>query len=364
MWAMNRMTDAMSTDAIGVVFLSDDDRWAAIQTRDPQADQQFWYGVKTTGVYCRPTCASRLPKRENVVFFATGAAAEQAGFRACKRCQPATIAPQHQQTTTIAMVCQLIETSDHPPSLATLAAAAHLSPYHLHRLFKQVTGITPKQYATAHRLQRLRHQLPHTDSITEAIYNAGFNTSSSFYQEATHLLGMTPTDYKRGAIGLTIQFAVCPCYLGYVLVAKTERGICTIAFGDSPDHLTAQLQQRFPHAQVVAADGVLDWMGQVLAFIETPQQGLALPLDIQGTAFQQRVWQAVQTIPPGSTASYAQVATAIGNPKAVRAVARAIASNQLAVAIPCHRVIGSRGALTGYRWGMERKQALLTRELE
>jgi AraC family transcriptional regulator of adaptative response/methylated-DNA-[protein]-cysteine methyltransferase len=346
-------------------FLTEAQRWNALVQNDPQAEGAFLYAVKTTGVYCRPGCSSRLPNQKNVAFFQTCADAEQAGFRPCKRCQPNAVSPRQQQIEAIANICKLIESSEEALSLKELAAAAGLSQYHFHRLFKEVVGVTPKQYAAAQRAKRIRSELHQETSVTQAIYNSGFETSSSFYQGASNMLGMTPTEYKQGANGIAIQFAVRQSYLGWVLVAATERGICAIEFGDMPDDLINQLQSRFPQAQFREADSTFtNWVEQVVDFVETPQRGFNLPLDIQGTAFQQRVWQILQTIPSGSTASYAAIAQQIGNPKAVRAVARACATNQLAVAIPCHRVVSSDGTLSGYRWGVDRKRALLAREAE
>lgn len=347
-----------------IVFSTDNQRWEALVHRDPQANDAFLYAVKTTGVYCRPGCSSRLPNQQNVTFFQTCADAEQAGFHPCKRCQPnAAGSPRHQQVAAIAQICKLIETSAEPLSLKELAIAAGLSQSYFQRLFKQVVGVTPKQYAVAQRAKRVRDELHQETSITQAIYDSGFGASSSFYTGATNMLGMTPTEYKQGATGVAIRFALRESFLGWVLIAATERGICAIEFDNTPDALINQLHSRFPNAQFCEADPTfINWVEQIIAFVETPAPGLSLPLDIQGTAFQQRVWQLLQTIPSGSTTNYAAIAQRLGNPKAVRAVARACAANQLAVAIPCHRVIGSNGKLTGYRWGVDRKRALLARE--
>jgi AraC family transcriptional regulator of adaptative response/methylated-DNA-[protein]-cysteine methyltransferase len=346
-------------------FLSDSQRWQAVVERNPKADGLFLYAVQTTGVYCRPTCPSRLPNRDNILFFATCDEAQQAGFRSCKRCQPNTVSPHLTQVQTITRICKVIEESEEPILLQALADRAGLSPYHFHRLFKKIVGVTPKEYAIAHRSKRVRQKLNQENTVTQAIYEAGFEASSSFYDKATAILGMTPTDYRKGGSGIEIRFAVKPCWLGWILVAATPQGICAIAFDDTPDTLIAQLHDRFPNAIFQSGDPTFEeWIEQVLMFIEAPQQGLTLPLDIRGTVFQQQVWKALQTIPAGHTASYADIAREIGNPKAVRAVAQACASNQLAVAIPCHRVIASNGELSGYRWGQERKRALLNREAQ
>ncbi len=338
-------------------------RWNAVLMRDRQAEDAFVYAVTTTGVYCRPGCASRLPKRENVRFFQTCSEAEQAGFRPCKRCQPNTVSPCETQVQLIAHLCKLIETSETAPSLSELATVAGLSQYHLQRLFKAIVGVTPKAYAIAQRQQRLCADLQKGRSVTQAIYDAGFSSSSQVYGGAISMLGMAPSQYNAGAMNIAIQFAIERSSLGLVLVAATAQGICAIDFGDTPETLTAQLQARFPKAQLQASDPAFSsWVAQVLALIETPDRGLDLPLDIQGTAFQQRVWQALQTIPPGTTMSYTEVAKQIEHPTAVRAVATACAANTLAVVIPCHRVVRSNGALSGYRWGIERKRALLERE--
>jgi AraC family transcriptional regulator, regulatory protein of adaptative response / methylated-DNA-[protein]-cysteine methyltransferase len=348
-----------------VLAVTRDPRWAAVMARDPAADGKFVYSVRTTGVYCRPTCAARRARPENVAFHATPAAAEQAGFRPCRRCRPEQLPLAARQAEEIAALCRHIEAAGHAPSLAELAARSGLSAYHLHRLFKAITGLTPHAYARARRAQRLRDELAGSGSVTEAIYAAGYNSNSRFYAESQELLGMTPSAYRAGGARTAIRFAIGQCSLGAILVAQSARGVCAISLGDDPQALVRELQDRFPSADLIGGDGAFERLvARVVAFVEAPKLGLGLPLDLRGTAFQQRVWQALQAIPPGQTASYADIARRIGAPKAVRAVAGACAANTLAVAIPCHRVVRSDGALSGYRWGVARKRTLLEREAE
>jgi AraC family transcriptional regulator, regulatory protein of adaptative response / methylated-DNA-[protein]-cysteine methyltransferase len=342
---------------------SEDARWRAVVRRDRSADGTFVYSVRTTGVYCRPSCAARLPRRENVAFHANCAEAERAGFRPCKRCRPNDPAPGDQQAVAIAAACRLIEEAEEAPSLAALARAAGLSRFHFHRVFKAVTGVTPKAYADAHRGKRLRAELAQSGSVTEAIYGAGFNSSGRFYAAAPGVLGMTPTEFRAGGNGNVIRFAVGQCSLGAILVAATDKGVCAIELGDDPETLVRELQDQFPKARLVGGDADFEQLvARVVGFAEAPGQGLDLPLDIRGTAFQQRVWRAIRAIPAGSTATYTELARRIGSPRAVRAVAHACASNALALAIPCHRVVRIDGSLAGYRWGIDRKRALLARE--
>ncbi|ANJ68364.1 6-O-methylguanine DNA methyltransferase [Halothiobacillus diazotrophicus] len=341
----------------------DDPRWLAVRARDPAAEGQFFYAVRTTGVYCRPTCGARTPRPENVTFYPTPQAAEQAGFRPCKRCKPDQPPRAQREAARVAELCRFIEQSADLPNLDQLARHADMSPHHLHRMFKAVTGVTPKAYATAIRARRVRGALTGDSSITEAIFEAGYQANSRFYAESDRRLGMTPKHFRKGGAQTTLRFAVGDCALGCVLVAASTRGICTIALGDDPDALVRELQDRFPLAALIGGDAEFEhWIAQVIGFIEMPQRGLDLPLDIQGTAFQQRVWRALQDIPVGSTASYTEIAERIGAPRSVRAVAGACAANALALAIPCHRVVRNDGTLSGYRWGVERKRALLERE--
>jgi AraC family transcriptional regulator of adaptative response/methylated-DNA-[protein]-cysteine methyltransferase len=341
----------------------DEERWAAVVRRDDAADDQFYYSVATTGVYCRPSCPSRLARRKNVRFHATRADAERAGFRACKRCKPDQPSLAKRYAAKVARVCQLIETAEAPPSLATLAKAAGLSRYHFHRVFKAITGVTPKAYASAHRTKRVREELAQRSTVTDAIYGAGFKSNGRFYATSAQVLGMTPTDFRAGGVNAVIRFAVGDCSLGAILVAATEKGVCAILLGDDADTLVRDLQDGFPHAKLIGGDSDFERLvSRVVGLVEAPALGFDLPLDIRGTAFQQRVWQALREIPAGSTVSYAQIAERVGLPKAVRAVAQACAANAIAVAIPCHRVVRSDGALSGYRWGVERKRVLLQRE--
>jgi AraC family transcriptional regulator of adaptative response/methylated-DNA-[protein]-cysteine methyltransferase len=340
-----------------------DPRWAAVLARDSATDGKFFYSVKTTGVYCRPSCASRPARPENVAFHATCADAERAGFRPCKRCKPDQPPLAAQHAVAVAKVCRFIENAETVPSLAELASRAGLSTYHFHRVFKAATGLTPKAYAVAHRAQRVRSELGRGGKVTDAIFDAGYNSNGRFYEKSNALLGMTPSKYRAGGKDIEIHFAIGECSLGSILVASSERGVCAILMGDDPDALAHDLQDRFPRAHLIGGDKKFERLvAKVVGFVEAPAKGLNLPLDVRGTAFQQRVWQALQKIPAGSTATYTQIAKRIGAPTSVRAVASACAANALAVAIPCHRVLRNDGGLAGYRWGVERKRALLKRE--
>jgi AraC family transcriptional regulator, regulatory protein of adaptative response / methylated-DNA-[protein]-cysteine methyltransferase len=352
------------TETLAAATVSDP-RWQAVVTRDKQADGTFFYSVKTTGVYCRPSCAARAARPENVAFHATAADAQRAGFRPCKRCKPDQVLAANQHADMVAKLCRFIENAEQPPTLDELARQAGISAYHLHRVFKDITGLTPKAYAAAHRAQRVRHHLEHSGTVTEAIYDAGYSSNGRFYAEADQVLGMTPSDYRAGGTNTDIRFAVAECSLGSILVAQSDRGVCAIMMGGDPDALARELQDQFPQARMIGGDaGFERLVAQVVSFVEAPRIGLDLPLDVRGTAFQQRVWHALRKIPAGKTISYSELATRIGAPKAVRAVAQACAANALAVAIPCHRVVRNDGGLSGYRWGVERKRELLEREAE
>ncbi len=343
-------------------FATDAERWEALRARDPQADGVFLYSVATTGVYCHPSCAARPARPENVAFHADRGAAEQAGFRACKRCRPDLAPRAEREAALVAQACRSIESAEEGVSLDVLAAEAGVSAFHFHRLFRRIVGVTPKAYADARRSARVQEGLATSGSVTSAIYDSGFNSSGRFYEAAAGMLGMTPSAWRAGGAGEEIHFATGESSLGCVLVAATARGICAILLGDTPDELDADVRQRFPHANLKADAGFAELVARVIAYVDAPGNGVGLPLDIRGTAFQRQVWEVLQSIPAGQTRSYTEVATAMGNPRAVRAVATACAANRLAVAVPCHRVVASDGGLAGYRWGIRRKQALLERE--
>lgn len=348
-----------STDRID----TDELRWDAVQRRDAGADGHFYYSVRSTGVYCRPSCPSRAAKRANVAFHASCEAAEAAGFRPCLRCAPHLPPLAERQREAVARACRLIEQSEQAPDLDALAQAAGMSRFHFHRVFKAMTGITPKAYAAAKRGARVRQQLQQGAPVTDALYNAGYGSSGRFYAASGEVLGMLPANYRAGGRGETIRFAVAECSLGAILVAATERGICAILIGDQPQALLDDLQARFPQAELRGAeDGFERTVAQVIGLVEAPRIGLDLPLDVRGTAFQQRVWQALRAIPAGQTVTYAELAERVGLAGGARAVAGACAANPVAVAIPCHRVVRTGGALSGYRWGIERKRTLLERE--
>ncbi|HXC49982.1 MAG TPA: methylated-DNA--[protein]-cysteine S-methyltransferase [Candidatus Limnocylindrales bacterium] len=361
-----------------------DPRWAAVLARDAASDGRFYYSVRTTGVYCRPSCGARPPRPGNVAFHRSTAEAEAAGFRPCRRCRPCDPPLAERNAALVAELCRMIECEDHAPSLEELARRASMSESHVHRLFKSVTGITPKAYASAHRAARVRRELRTSPTVTDAIYESGYNSNGRFYERSDELLGMTPTRFRAGGDRTEIRFAIGQCSLGAILVAATSIGVCAILLGDDPEELAHDLERRFPKATIIGADADFERLvATVVGHVEhprpsswcarspgegshglhdLPRQSDELPLDIRGTVFQQRVWQALRGIPAGSTATYAEIARAIGAPKAARAVAQACAANSIAVAIPCHRVVRLDGSLSGYRWGVERKRRLLERE--
>jgi AraC family transcriptional regulator of adaptative response/methylated-DNA-[protein]-cysteine methyltransferase len=337
-------------------------RWRAVSDRDRGSDGKFVYAVRTTGVYCRPSCPARLPLRSNVQFFDSNHSAEAAGFRACKRCRPAGPSASERHAAIIERACRLIDAADGNIELKSLAERVGLSPYHFHRLFKAATGLTPRAYAEGRKQHRMRASLQGGQRITAAVFDAGYGSASRFYEKATGALGMKPTSYRAGGRDAQIRFAVAETSLGTVLVAATERGVCAVEFGVA-EELVENLQDRFAQARLVGADASFEKLvASVIARIEQPQRKSTLSLDVQGTAFQQRVWLELQKIPLGQTASYAEIAARIGQPRATRAVAQACGANRIAVLIPCHRVVRTDRSLSGYRWGIERKRSLLAKE--
>ncbi|MGB3225580.1 MAG: bifunctional DNA-binding transcriptional regulator/O6-methylguanine-DNA methyltransferase Ada [Desulforhopalus sp.] len=344
-------------------YTTDDRRWNAVVGKEQSADGCFYYAVMTTGIFCRPSCSSRLPNRENVEFFISSEDAQASGYRPCKKCKPTGTTVKEEAEQKIIKACRIIENSNTVPKLIDLAKELKLSPYYFHRLFKKFVGVTPKQFASSHRSRRLSNSLKLSESITEAFYDAGFSSSSGAYNKNQDQLSMKPKEYRAGGVGITIQYGVAECILGWIIIAATDRGICAIEFGDDPMMLPRQLQEIFPKAIVTkAGPGFTCLIEEVVKFIKAPHDKFNIPLDIQGTAFQQKVWSILRQIEPGQTMSYTEVAEKIGNPNAVRAVATACASNKLAVLIPCHRVISKDGKLSGYRWGVERKKMLLDNE--
>jgi AraC family transcriptional regulator, regulatory protein of adaptative response / methylated-DNA-[protein]-cysteine methyltransferase len=348
----------MSNAAPPTTILDARECWEAVQNRDRQYDGMFVYAVESTGIYSRPSCPARHPRRENVIFFATAQEADQAGFRPCGRCRPNEV---DSQVDLVRRACDLIEAANgSAPTLAELGARLHVSPYHLQRVFKRLTGVTPRQYADARRLDRFKSQLKEGEPVTRALYDAGYGSSSRAYAGQ---LGMTPATYGGGGEGMVIAYAMAPCPLGYVLVAATARGICAVSLGDSPGELEAALASEYPAASIHRDDsGLGEWVSLILAYLDGASLPPDLPLDIQATAFQRRVWEALRAIPLGATRSYADIAASLEQPTATRAVAQACAHNPVAMVIPCHRVVRKNGDLGGYRWGVERKQALLERE--
>ncbi|MCI5046109.1 MAG: bifunctional DNA-binding transcriptional regulator/O6-methylguanine-DNA methyltransferase Ada [Aquisalinus sp.] len=346
-------------------FTNDEARWQAICARNAAAEGAFWIAVSTTGVYCRPGCPARLPKRENIVFYETRAAARAAGFRPCKRCQPDEPPLAERQARLVEQAVKMIEQAETPPTLDELSNKIGVSPHHLHRLFKAQLGVTPKQYATARRAGKLQAALAAGTRVTDAVYDAGFNAPSRMYEQSGQRLGMTPGKARQKGQGEDVRFTLAESWLGRTLVAATEKGICSIQFGDTDEEMMEALRARFPLADLTEAEtgsAYADWVEQTLAFIEQPLAVPSMPLDVRGTAFQEQVWRALMRVQPGETRTYTDIAKSIGRPKAVRAVASACGANRLAVVIPCHRIIGKDGAMSGYRWGIKRKEQLLEKE--
>jgi AraC family transcriptional regulator, regulatory protein of adaptative response / methylated-DNA-[protein]-cysteine methyltransferase len=361
--------DALRGEEYGEA-MNEESYWQAVQTRDAGADGLFFYAVRSTGIYCRPTCPSRRPRRDQVVFFRLPEAAEQAGFRPCRRCHPHEAAHEP-QVELIQRACTYIaERAESAPTLEQIGQAVGLSPYHLQRTFKRIMGITPRQYAEACRMGRLKARLKEGDDVTTALYEAGYGSSSRLYEQAPARLGMTPATYRRGGLGAQIGYAITDSPLGRLLVAATERGICFVSLGDDDTALDTALRHEYPAAEIArdTADasaggpGLHAWVGAILGHLRGQQPHLDLPVDVRATAFQWRVWEALRDIPYGSTRSYRAVAESLGQPSAARAVARACAANPVAIVVPCHRVVGEDGGLRGYRWGAERKRALLAQE--
>ncbi len=337
--------------------------WDAVAARDRSMDGVFFYAVMSTGIYCRPSCPSRRPLRENVVFFRARGAAELAGFRPCKRCKPEASGRNDPGAQIVEGVCRYIDTHpDEPLTLDALGRALGISPFHLQRTFKTITGITPRAYADSRRLSSLKAGLREGHSVTRSLYDAGYGSSSRLYERASSQLGMTPARYRKQGSGVTIHYAIAPTPIGKMLLAATERGVCAIRFADDAKKLESDLRSEYPKAEIVHSEAKLEKQVKALRAVMRGEKAIPLPLDIQATAFQRRVWEALEAIPRGETRSYSKIAAEIGHPKAARAVARACATNPVAIAIPCHRVVREDGAMGGYRWGVGRKKKLLAME--
>ncbi len=343
---------------------ANDARWQAVLRRESSADGVFVYAVQSTGIYCRPSCPSRRPNRAHVLFFSLPELAEQAGFRPCKRCLPHEAAAPDPQVDMIRRVCRYIEAHvEESPTLSELGAYVGLSPSHLQRTFKRIVGVTPRQYLETHRIRQLKSRLKEGDDVTTALYEAGYGASSRLYEKAPSSLGMTPGTYRRGGEGMHIHYTIVDSPLGRLLVGATGRGICAVSLGDSDGELEAALFEDYPAAEITRdQEGLGEWVSALLGYLDGRRPHLDLPLDVQATAFQCMVWKELQAIPYGATRSYSEIAEAIGRPKAVRAVARACATNRVSLVVPCHRVVRRDGSLGGYRWGLDRKRDLLARE--
>jgi AraC family transcriptional regulator of adaptative response/methylated-DNA-[protein]-cysteine methyltransferase len=345
--------------------MRDDEYWQAVLRRDRLCDGQFVYAVRSTGVYCRPSCPARRPRQEQVVFFASPAAAAEAGFRACRRCQPDQPAPDEPNLATVQQICRYLEQPhEHAPTLAELSQQFHLSPYHLQRTFKRIVGVSPRQYAAARRLERFKNGLKDGQAVTDALFDAGYQSASSAYGPARRQLGMPPAVYQSGGQDIAISFTLAPSALGWLLLAATDKGVCAIKFGDDEAALERSLRNEFPSAAIERSSRLEQWLSALQDYLQGVQPHINLPLDVRATAFQQRVWEALRAIPFGETRSYQDVARAIGQPNAARAVAQACAHNPVPLVIPCHRVVRQDGTLGGYRWGVERKKKLLVHELQ
>jgi AraC family transcriptional regulator of adaptative response/methylated-DNA-[protein]-cysteine methyltransferase len=344
--------------------IDEETRWRAVESRDASLNGIVFYGVRSTGIYCKPSCPSRRPRREQVVFFGTSAEAESASFRPCRRCHPRVTYARDAQVELIEKACRLIEAAEQQmPTLAELGAALGVSAYHLQRTFKKIVGVSPRQYAVAHRVNQFKSGIKKGDAVIDAMYDAGYGSSSRLYEQADAELGMTPASYSRAGKGMRINYTVAACELGRVLVATTVRGLCAVRLGDSEEELEAALRAEFSEAEIKRDEAALaGYVETILRHLDGQRTALDLPLDVRATAFQRRVWEELRRIPYGSTRSYGEVAEAIGQPSATRAVARACAANPVAIVTPCHRVVRGDGSLSGYRWGIERKQKLLSEE--
>jgi AraC family transcriptional regulator of adaptative response/methylated-DNA-[protein]-cysteine methyltransferase len=336
--------------------------WQAVKANDARFDGAFYLGVKTTGIYCKPSCRARLPKRENVDFYASAKDAEAVGYRACLRCKPRSAEHTDPLVAKMLRAAEMIE-AESTLSLEELGSQLGLSPFHLQRSFKQIIGVSPKKYAEAKKMEKFKSEIREGSDVTTAMYDAGYGSSSRLYEKASENLGMTPKAYKTGGKGTTIEYTITDCELGRILVGRTIKGLCSVAFADDDQSLEENLKSEFPNAEIVRDAAVLkDFVDEILKHLGGETRRLDLPLDIQATAFQMKVWEILRKIPYGETVSYSQIAEQLGDKKKVRAVARACASNRIAVAIPCHRVIASSGKLSGYRWGINRKQQLIEKE--
>lgn len=337
--------------------------WAAVAARDGASDGAFVYAVRSTGIYCRPSCPSRRPRRDRVAFFALPAAAELAGFRACKRCAPRELRPADPAAGVVAAACAALAARlDQPPTLEQLGAAVGMSPHHLQRSFRRLVGVSPREYADALRVGELKGRLRAGAGVSDAIYGAGYGSPSRVYERADAQLGMPPAVYRGGGKGMQIGYTIVDSPLGRLLVAATPRGVCAVSLGDDDDHLERELRAEYPRAAITRDDEIGAAVDPILAYLEGQTPSLDLPLDVRATAFQRQVWQALQAIPYGETRTYLQIAESLGNPRAVRAVGRACATNPVSLVVPCHRAVGSDGKLHGFRWGLGRKQALLDLE--
>lgn len=344
--------------------IEDDTRWRAVQSRDARLNGIFFYGVRSTGIYCKPSCPSRRPRREQVVFFTSPDLAESSGFRACLRCEPRRRSSPSPQVEIVLRACRAIEAHiEEAVSLKLLSAELGVNQTHLHRTFKSVTGVTPRQYAASVRLGQFKSGIKKGRGVTGAMYEAGYGSSSRLYERAGEQLGMTPATYRRGGAGMMIRYTIVACHLGRMLVAATARGVCAISFGEDDRELASSLASEYPAAEIRLDDKTLTlWVDQLLEHIRGSHPALDLPVDVQATAFQLRVWEELRKIPYGSTRTYGEIADALGRPTATRAVARACATNPVALVTPCHRVIRADGGASGYRWGIERKKSLLGEE--